>query len=359
MDVAWGEDYDVLAEVAKSVFTRFSPLTDRHKDIDFQAQHTQFRNLDWLDLGDATGLSTEGAALGSIAAIFVEMGYALVDGPLLELMMARDAAMVVGSADAMDLASAIGSGELSVATNLASGGWGPALTFNNGILSGTALAISYADRVDSFLFEAVDGNERVLMSVQAGAGVQLVPMPNLGDYPMFAVTITAEAEVREMARGDSAETAVETAKNRAAVLRAAQVHGAGRRLLETTVQYATERHQFGGPIGRFQAVQYLCTDIAIDVHLTSLYVRSAANAIDLRSDAQPHVALMSKHTVKTAREMVHAAHEVHAGIGYMVESNVHLFTKAAKRWQYDFGKEADLDSAVTAAVDHLYEGASA
>ena len=57
---------------------------------------------------------------------------------------------------------------------------------------------------------------------------------------------------------------------RTAVLQCAVVAGAGERVLEMTADYARNRVQFGKPIGSYQAVQYLVTDIAIDMHLARL-----------------------------------------------------------------------------------------
>ncbi|MGN0102605.1 MAG: hypothetical protein ACI39C_16840, partial [Dietzia sp.] len=74
-------------------------------------------------------------------------------------------------------------------------------------------------------------------------------------------------------------------------------------------------------------------------------------------DPHPHVGLLRRQAAKAAQEMVHSAHEVHAGIGYMVESNVHLFTNAAKRWQFDFGSQARNSADITSALERIYTGA--
>src|SRR3546814_6407631 len=58
---------------------------------------------------------------------------------------------------------------------------------------------------------------------------------------------------------------------------AAQVAGAGERILEFTVDYAKERVQFGVTIGQYQAVQYLCTDLVLHYRHTSLFALHAAS----------------------------------------------------------------------------------
>lgn len=358
MELAWGEDFTALAEVSKSVFARYSPLEDRSNNVLFADQVSQFAELGWLQLGDANGTDEDGATLGTIAAVFVEMGRALAETPLLDLTVARDAATLVGTATATELASRIGDGEAVVIPTFLTGNWGSAVAIDGGTASGRVLGVGYADQADSFLVHAFDAGESLLLHVDA-TDANVEPMPNVGGYPMFSVTLADVTVVdgRILARGADADRVIDRASQRGAVMRAAQVYGAGMRLLDTTVLYAKQRHQFGGAIGRFQAVQYLCTDIAVNTHVTSAHTRAAAAALDAGGDGRPYVDLMRNQAALTAREMVHCAHEVHAGIGYMVESDVHLFTNAAKRWQYDFGDATENNGSIVAAITRIYEGA--
>lgn len=357
MELAWGEDFAALAEVSKSVFTRYSPLEDRSNHVPFAEQVAQFTELGWLQLGDPAAADAESPSLATIAGIFVEMGRALAATPLLDLTMARDVVRLIGTETSTAVAERIGNGAAVVIPVFPSADWGPPVSCANGVLNGVAPAVGYADRADSFLVHSGAG-ESIVAMVDSNSSIGIEAMPNMGGHPMFAVTFdqVPVADAAVLARGSDADRAVEVAQARGAVLRAAQVYGAGLRLLDTTVRYAQQRHQFGGAIGRFQAVQYLCTDIAIAAHLTSVHTRSAAAAIDAGVDPQPHIGLMRKQAAKAALQIVHSAHEVHAGIGYMVESNVHLFTDAAKRWQYDFGSAAHNDVEIVSALDRIYTG---
>lgn len=362
MDLAWGEDFAALADVGRSVFARWSPLEDRSRTVPFAEQVARLAELGWLQLGDPGGADDESPSLATIAGIFVEMGRALAATPLLELTTARDAALVVGTEPARALAEHIGAGATVVLPVLPSADWGSSPSLADGVLTGTALAVGYADRADAFLVHADSGEPggSILALVEPGPSIAVEAMPNLGEHPMFALTFhdVAVGGDAVLARGRDADRAVEVATQRADVLRAAQVHGAGLRLLDMTVRYAKERHQFGGPIGRFQAVQYLCTDLALAAHLTSVHARSAAAALDSGADPQPHLGLMRRQAARAALQVVHSAHEVHAGIGYMVESDVHLFTSAAKRWQFDFGPAARNDADIVAALDPTSAGAA-
>ncbi len=345
MDLIWGEDYDVLAEVSRAVFQRVSPLTDREISRDLADEIRELAELGWLELGDPRSAGSEAADLASMAAVFVELGRALVRSPLPALTTARDAALLCGSRAADDLAARAATGGVQVFPAFTDPAWRrPAPRLRDGVLTGTVLDVPYADAADVLLVEATENADtdepvEVLIAVHRGPRMTIDPMPNLGGYRMSAVefreTPVAEADV--LARGPHARTALVGARQRTAILTAAQVYGAGSALLDRTVDYARERRQFGGPIGRFQAVQYLCTDIAVDAHLTSAFIRDAARIVDEGDDAGLAVALMCKQARRTAEQMVHAAHEVHAGIGFMVETDIHLFTKAAKKWVFDLG----------------------
>ncbi|QMU21009.1 acyl-CoA dehydrogenase family protein [Gordonia rubripertincta] len=354
MELAWGEDFAALSDVSKSVFARYSPLEDRSNSVPFADQVAQFAELGWLQLGDPSGVDPDSPSLTTIAGIFVEMGRALASTPLLDLMTSRDAALLIGTDEAVGVAKRIGNGESTVVPVFPSADWGSRVSYDDGLLNGVALAVEHADRAGSFLVHA-GGPESVVVLVESGSSIGVEAMPNMGGHPMFEVIFDNVPVLGDvLARGAEADRAVEVAGQRAAVLRAAQVYGAGLKLLDMTVLYAQQRHQFGGPIGRFQAVQYLCTDIAVAAHLTSVHARAAAAALDAGRDPQPHLGLMRRQAAKAALEIVHSAHEVHAGIGYMVESNVHLFTDAAKRWQFDFGSAAQNDAEIVSALDRIY-----
>jgi alkylation response protein AidB-like acyl-CoA dehydrogenase len=137
--------------------------------------------------------------------------------------------------------------------------------------------------------------------------------------------------------------------DRATALQCAEIVGAGDRVLEIAVQYAKDRQQFGQPIGRFQAVQYLCSDIAIAVHLASLLARQAAWRIDAGLPHRREVSLAKAHASEAAQLMVRQAQEVLAGHAFMLENDLQLFTRRAKHWEFNLGDARwHRDAAVTA-----------
>src|SRR5262249_22977574 len=221
---------------------------------------------------------------------------------------------------------------------------------------GTKLLVAYGHVANQFLVTArtaapPDGVTLFLVDArQPGATVE--PLPNIAGMPLFAVTFDVvlgpDAIVGVVDHGWQLPA---PALDRAAVLRGAEVVGAGERLLDMSVGYAHQRTQFGRPIGQFQAVQYLCTDIAIATHLTDLFVRQAAWRLDQGLPAPREVALAKGDARRAAPVVGPRAREVHAGVAFMLESDVQLYTRRAKHWELDLGDSRYHDEVVAAGLE--------
>lgn len=99
-----------------------------------------------------------------------------------------------------------------------------------------------------------------------------------------------------------------------ALVCAAQLLGAGRALLETSVAYARTRRQFGGPIGRFQSVQNRLVDVAVDLEFARPLLWAAAVTTAPRDVSAAKVACG-----EAANRAARAALQVHGAIGYTRE----------------------------------------
>jgi alkylation response protein AidB-like acyl-CoA dehydrogenase len=123
-----------------------------------------------------------------------------------------------------------------------------------------------------------------------------------------------------------------------AVALAAESVGVGRRAMDMAVQYAKEREQFGRPIGAYQAVSHACAQMLLEVEgarSTSLY---AAWALDHEPESGPLAASMAKAYASDAGWRVPAAAlQVHGGIGFTWEHDLHLWLKRGKANAYLWG----------------------
>jgi alkylation response protein AidB-like acyl-CoA dehydrogenase len=190
----------------------------------------------------------------------------------------------------------------------------------NGLVSvGVALAplVPDADRADVLVIER-DG---ALIAVQpTDARLERQPSAD-GARRLFRVTPDG---------GDTLASDVAAAVDRGALAAAAQLVGIAAHLLEATVEYATQRQQFGVPIGSFQAVQHLLADVAIAVEFARPAVYKAAWDVARGApDRATYVSLAKARASDAALLAARHSLQVHGAIGYTTESDLHLWMKRA------------------------------
>ncbi|MEU3923229.1 acyl-CoA dehydrogenase family protein [Streptomyces sp. NPDC029004] len=110
----------------------------------------------------------------------------------------------------------------------------------------------------------------------------------------------------------------------AVLLTAAEQLGSAARTTETAVRYAGEREQFGQPIGCFQAVKHLCAQMLVRTELARSAVYAAAVTEDFTEIAGAKL-LADEAAVRNARDCL----QVHGGMGFTWEAEVHLHLKRA------------------------------
>jgi alkylation response protein AidB-like acyl-CoA dehydrogenase len=283
--------------------------------------------------------------------LYEEMGRFLVPSPHLDTVaLAGDLVLAAGTEDQRQrVLPAIASGErvVSVAALEPSGTFGPgglattaAPQQGDFVLTGTKLLVSFAGSADDILLTARTPGGVVVFLVDArAAGISCAPLDNLAGGPLYQVDFD---EVRApggavVGAVDGGWAAFSTSVTRAAVLQTATIVGAARAVLEMTNQYAKDREQFGKPIGTYQAVQYMVSDILIALHSADLLAKQAAYRIDANMPFQREAALAIAYGKKAAAHLHRQAHEVHAGVGFMVEHDLQLFSRRSKFWENNLG----------------------
>jgi alkylation response protein AidB-like acyl-CoA dehydrogenase len=150
---------------------------------------------------------------------------------------------------------------------------------------------------------------------------------------LFRVDWTPRAATR-VSCGAAGRNALDAAFDRAALATAAQLLGIGQRLIDTAVRYATEREQFGRPIGSFQAVKHMLANALVRLEFARPVVYRAAFSVARNVKSRP---LDVSHAKAAASEAaVHAAKvslQVHGAIGYTWEVDLHVWMKRA--WALD------------------------
>jgi acyl-CoA dehydrogenase len=156
-------------------------------------------------------------------------------------------------------------------------------------------------------------------------------------FPRDQVQVEATIPTRYVARCPTSlrDDGIELA---GALLRSLEMAGALQRVLELTVQYSTERVQFGRPIGKFQAIQQDLAVLAGEATAAAAAARLAAESFGT-TGAPAAIAAAKARIGEAAGIGAAIAHQIHGAMGYTKEHRLHLYTEALWTWRDEFGGE--------------------
>lgn len=361
IDLQLSEEQELIGTTANEFFEKHCPpklvRECESGSPEFpEALWRQMAGLGWLGMPFPERYGGLELDMLDMVPLYVELGRHLVPCPVLDTVaLAGGLVCALGSEQQKKaLLPAIARGDSTIASAIMEpdGGYGPEAiqlkATRNGsgfLLNGTKVLVACAHSADRLLCAArtatgVNEHGISLFLVDPGApGATIEPTPNIAGYPLYAIAFENVSVAEESVVGevDSAWPALYETSMKAAVLQSATVVGAGERLLAMTTDYAREREQFGRPIGKYQAVQYLCSDIAIHCHHTRLLTLQAAWRIDSGRSFLREAALAKASASRGAAAMTFAAHEVHAGVAFVTDYDLQLYTRRAKHWEYNLG----------------------
>ena len=161
-----------------------------------------------------------------------------------------------------------------------------------------------------------------------------------------------EVDGRELlAHGPAVTAAAGRAAEAGTLACAAQLLGAGRALLELSVQHARQRAQFGRPIGSFQAVKHRLADVALALEFARPLVAEAAAALNgNRATAARDTSAAKVAATDAAHLAARAALQVHGAIGYTQELDLHLWLTKVQALANAWGSQAGHRARVLAAL---------
>jgi alkylation response protein AidB-like acyl-CoA dehydrogenase len=143
-----------------------------------------------------------------------------------------------------------------------------------------------------------------------------------------------------------------TLYRRGAVARAVMMAGAMERALDTAVNYAQERKQFGRPIGKFQAVQQNLAVMAGHVAAAGAAADAGVEALSIDDPVKQEflVAIAKSRVGDAATIAAEIAHQVHGAIGFTKEYSLQLSTRRLWSWRDEFGGDTEWAARVGAYV---------
>ena len=334
---------DFLAARYKS--ERIRELADSDTGFE-QSDWDEMAELGWTGLALPEEWGGQGLGIVDLAVLFEEMGYALAPSPLFTNTIVGLALSFCGSDDQRErFLRPLAAGEQRGTPAL----WDAGTPAHVGehtmearadgegvVLDGEKALVADAASADFFLVATADGHRHL---VAAGAeGVTVVLEPSIDPTRRLS-------SVRfEGVRVDAADTLpAEGAEyfavfSRLCVALAAESTGIAQRTMEMSVEYAKDRKQFDRPIGAYQAVSHRCAQMLLETENSRSAVYGAAWAADANPEGLPLAASIAKaYSSDAGWRVPDAAIQVHGGIGFTWEHDLHFFLKRGKQNAAMFG----------------------
>ena len=284
----------------------------------------------WPGLEIAESLGGAEVSFAETAVVAEELGRAAARSSHLGVSLGIGALLALSPDPARDdtLSAAADGTDLPVTVLSTGDRPGAGFTLAAGGLSGTADFVPDAAEATRLLIPAQDSaGTPVLVEIDPTAtGLAITAQPTLDETRRLAA-VTADAVPPTHVWPFSA---TQHLLDRGTVAIAADSLGLAEAMLAATVDYVGIRHQFGRPIGSFQAVKHACADMLVRIRVTRHLVEAAVDAVAAADPgAQTAVSMAKAYASDTAVAVAGKAMQLHGGIGYTWESGVHVYLKRA------------------------------
>jgi alkylation response protein AidB-like acyl-CoA dehydrogenase len=365
--VAFTEDQEELRRYARRWLDERAPLDhvravmETHEGFD-RGQWHELGELGWLGMAVPEEFGGAGYGFAELAVLAEEMGRSLYPSPFLSsVVMATSAVQQAGTDDQRQRllpALAAGATRATLALTEVDGSWEPrpssttASAQGDGwVVDGTKHVVLDGHTADLLIVTARVGEDTGLFLIEQGAPGLTVERVDPLDLtrPLATVEMTG-VEAERLGQGDSVPV-VEHALTRAVAALAMEQVGGAQSCLDMSVDYAKHRHQFGRPIGSFQAIKHMCADMLVAVESARSAAYHLAGVLDGDEGEAAIAAPLAKAYVSEAYFTCAAdAIQIHGGIGFTWEHDAHLHLKRAKSSHLLFGLPTMHRSALAARL---------
>ena len=228
----------------------------------------------------------------------------------------------------------------------------PRLQIADNVVTGVVTSVLGADRADHFVVPVSGPDGVQLVSVASAAPGVLVEKSVLLDRSRSVATVKFDGAV--VSPLEAGADALSEASLIAAVLTAADSLGVMERMLELAVEYSKTRHQFGVPIGSFQAVKHAAASILVSVEAARSIVFYAAESVNTGHEERAlHAATAKAQVTASGVGAADSSLTIHGAVGYTWEHDLHLFYKRAKLDEKLFGAPAVWNERIAQALPLL------
>jgi len=318
MDFELSDDQQALRDAARALLDDLASTARVRAVVDQRSGHDDKL---WAAMADQGWLGVEqpGTA-GGLDLGFVELTVLLEE-------LGRHAAPVPFASTVLALAALRGT---PWADRLANGAIG-AVAWSDG---GDRLLVPHAPLADVAV--VVDGDHLVVHDLTHGERPVAEPAMDVTRTLGWLATDRPGAT-----RLDAGPEAAAQLLDRGAVATAAEALGGASAVLHMTVEHAKTRVQFGQPIGSFQAVKHRCADMLVDVEgMRSTVYHAAWSLAADDPDASVAASTAKVWSGDAARRVMASGLQVHGGIGFTWEHDLHLHLKRAQLEALTFGSSS-------------------
>ncbi|MDQ2876335.1 MAG: acyl-CoA/acyl-ACP dehydrogenase [Actinomycetota bacterium] len=359
MNFAFSEDQEELRRVVRQFLESKSPESAVREQMETESGYDP---AVWSQMGDQMGLQGliipeefggSGYSYVELIVVLEEMGRRLLCAPYFStVVLAANTLLSAGDDSAKkDYLPGIASGETiaTLAFTEDGGSWDPAsirlAASRHGdgwVLDGHKSFVLSGASVGLILVAAVAGGGLSLFAVDAAAsGLTATALPTLDQTRGLARLEFSAVPAGLIGSAGDATAILDRVLDVAAVALAAEQLGGAQRALDITVDYTKARHQFGRPIGSFQALKHRMADLLMEVESLRSAVAYAASAVADDSDEVPVLAsLVKAYASETYFHVAAEMIQMHGGIGFTWEHDAHLFFKRAKSSELFLGDGA-------------------
>jgi len=355
MDFAFNDEQELLRGQARDFLDKQCPpatvraLMASERGYD-DAMYRQMAELGWTAIPFPEENGGLGLGMVDLTVVLEEMGRHVTPSPLQSAVGLAGMTLLHGGTEAQraSLLPAIcdGSSLGTVALVESSGRWDaagvqmPARRSGDAyVLNGEKLYVPDAHVADWMIVAVrtggADGDGVSLLLVDASAaGVSVRPVKSMDQTRRLCTVAFSDVSVpadRLVGPEGGGWPVLRKGLDRALVAISAELCGTAQRAMELSVEYAKTRQQFGRPIGSYQAVAHRCADMLVQVESAKSLTYYAAWAVDNDVPEASMAAAMAKaYASDAARLVTGAAIQVHGGIGFTWEHDMHLYFKRAK-----------------------------
>jgi alkylation response protein AidB-like acyl-CoA dehydrogenase len=343
MQFGLSESQEFLKDSARKFFAGECPSAEMRRLMETD---TAYDAALWSKLTDQgyTGIifpeEYGGVGLGKVELMLLmeESGRALLPGPFFSTVVLAGSVLdaVATPAGKKQYLGPICHGEVrsTVAILEATASWNLPdiqLSATNGKLTGQKFFVSDAAVADFLIVVARNG---VFVVHSKAHGLKITPMSGMDLTRKLYVVEFNNAPAEEI----GATTNLPRAFDVATAALSAELVGGMQRTLDITVEYAKTRKQFGKPIGMFQAVQHQCADMYLETESSRSAVYYAGWALEENSaDASTAVSIAKMYASDAARTVGNRGIQIHGGMGFTWENDLHLYYRRAKASETAFG----------------------